>query len=83
MARAGITMSTVAVGEGADTLLLEQLAAWGQGRYYFSDEISNIPRIFTKETMKAIKSYPVEESFCPVLTAGSRVHGRYIRHLRT
>ena len=71
MGRAGITMSTVAVGEGADTLLLEQLAEWGQGRYYFSDEISNIPRIFTKETMKAIKSYLVEESFFPVLTAAS------------
>ncbi len=73
MARAGITMSTVAVGEGADTLLLEQLAEWGQGRYYYSDESSNIPRIFTKETMKAIKSYLVEEKFFPLLSAESPV----------
>ncbi|MDD3024170.1 MAG: VWA domain-containing protein, partial [Syntrophomonadaceae bacterium] len=59
MAKADITMSTVAVGEGADQLLLQDLAQWGQGRYYFSEDAYNIPRIFTKETMKAIKSYLV------------------------
>ncbi len=73
MAKAGISMSTVAVGEGADQLLLQDLASWGQGRYYFSDDAYSIPRIFTKETMKAIKSYLVEESFYPLLGAHSSV----------
>ncbi|MEN6328119.1 MAG: VWA domain-containing protein [Syntrophomonas sp.] len=73
MAKAGISMSTVAVGEGADQLLLQDLATWGQGRYYFSEDAYSIPRIFTKETMKAIKSYLVEESFYPLLGTHSSV----------
>lgn len=73
MDKAGISMSTVAVGEGADQLLLQDLASWGQGRYYFSNDAYSIPRIFTKETMKAIKSYLVEESFYPLLGAHSSV----------
>ncbi|MDD2619509.1 MAG: glutamine amidotransferase, partial [Syntrophomonadaceae bacterium] len=56
-----------------DQLLLQDLAQWGQGRYYFSEDAYNIPRIFTKETMKAIKSYLVEESFYPKLNFNSPV----------
>lgn len=50
MLREGITVSTVAVGSDADTRLLESIADRGDGRYYFTDEFSNIPEIFTRET---------------------------------
>lgn len=64
----GISLSTVAVGNDADTVLLEQLADWGKGRYYFTDDVYNLPRIFTKETMKAQRQYLVEEEFEPIIT---------------
>jgi len=76
MEKVGITMSTVAVGDGADTELLEILAEWGRGRYYFTNEAYSIPRIFTKETITALRSYLVEEDFTPLRVAGSEVlHG--------
>jgi len=73
MEKAGITLSTVAVGDGADTGLLESLAEWGQGRYYYTNQADNIPRIFTKETITALRSYLVEEPFAPVKMAGSEL----------
>jgi len=45
----GITLSTVAVGEGSDTNLLENLADECGGRYYYSDLSSDIPKIFARE----------------------------------
>jgi len=60
-----ITVSTVAVGEGADTELLQEMARWGAGRYYFTADPYDIPQIFTKETMSASKSSLIEEPFLP------------------
>jgi Ca-activated chloride channel family protein len=51
-----ITVSTVAAGGGADRALLSQIAQWGGGRYYETNDVSSIPQIFTKETMTASKS---------------------------
>ncbi|MEX1118098.1 MAG: VWA domain-containing protein [Terrimicrobiaceae bacterium] len=56
MVRGNITASTVGVGEGADMNLLTQIAQWGNGRSYQSNDPSTIPQIFTKETMTASKS---------------------------
>ncbi len=56
MAQNNITASTVAVGTDADTGLLSQIAQWGHGRYYETNDPSAIPQIFTKETMTASKS---------------------------
>ncbi|WP_054696332.1 vWA domain-containing protein [Syntrophomonas palmitatica] len=68
MQKAGITLSTVAVGKDADTQLLSSLAEWGQGRYYYCDDIRRVPRIFTKESIKARRDYLVEEDFYPVVS---------------
>lgn len=65
MAANSMTVSTVAVGEGADTMLLEDMARWGRGRYYFTADPYDIPQIFTKETMTASRSSLVEEPFLP------------------
>ncbi|NLO39151.1 MAG: VWA domain-containing protein [Ruminiclostridium sp.] len=59
----GITLSTVAVGEGADTLLLKALAYGGQGRYYQTDEFSDIPSIFAKEAFLAGQKYLQNRQF--------------------
>lgn len=65
MAGDQITVSTVAVGDGADTTLLQEIARWGRGRYYFTADPYDIPQIFAKETMSASKSSLVEEPFIP------------------
>ena len=64
-----ITISTVAVGSGSDTRLLENIALDGKGRYYFVDQYDSLPNIFTKETFLASKSYINNESFIPVVGA--------------
>ncbi|MFZ5354764.1 MAG: VWA domain-containing protein [Bacillota bacterium] len=76
-----ITVSTVAVGQGSDTQLLESIAKGGNGRYYFTEEFSNIPRIFAKETFMAARAYlnnrefaPALNSFHPILS-GAAEHG--------
>ena len=53
----GVTLSTVAVGDGSDTQLLEQLAKRCGGRYYYSDISSDIPRIFAQEVFLGGDSY--------------------------
>lgn len=62
-----VTVSTVGMGEGADIDLLQDIARWGRGRFYFTDDAYDVPQIFTKETMTASKSSLVEEPFLPVV----------------
>lgn len=60
-----ITVSTVAVGQGSDKELLESIAKQAKGRFYYTDEFSNIPAIFAKETFMASKSYINNRTFTP------------------
>lgn len=52
----GVTVSTVALGAGADRALLSRIASDGRGRYYEAANASSVPQIFTKETMEASRS---------------------------
>ena len=63
MRSSGITISSVGVGSGADQELLERIASWGEGRYYFTSDPLSIPQIFAKETMTASKSAIKESPF--------------------
>ena len=54
---AGVTLSAVAVGDGADRRLLERLAEKGGGRYYYSDLASDIPKIFAQEVFLSSDTY--------------------------
>lgn len=65
MASSRITCSTVAVGEGCDSKLLEEIARIGQGRYFEAMDPSSLPQIFAKETMTASKSAINEQPFVP------------------
>jgi hypothetical protein len=73
MKEAGITISTVAVGEGADRNLLETVAEKGKGRYYYVDEYSTIPEIFTKETFLASKTYINNRIFIPKIASNNEI----------
>ena len=66
-----ITLSVVAVGSDSDTSLLKYLAQEGHGRYYFTNQIDNIPKIFAKETMMVTRSYFVQEPFTPIVTGSA------------
>lgn len=63
----GITLSSVAVGSSSDRELLNILAEKGNGRFYYTDAFSDLPKIFAKETILASSNYIKEESFNPVL----------------
>lgn len=54
---ADVTLSSVAVGEGADASLLERLADSCGGRYYYSDMASDIPKIFAQEVFLSGDTY--------------------------
>jgi Ca-activated chloride channel homolog len=68
MADAGITVSTVALGN-ADRALLSSLAEIGRGRYYETADPTNIPKIFTKETVETSRSAVKEDLFDLVVTS--------------
>ncbi len=63
-----ITVSTVAVGKGSDVQLLEEIAKGADGRFYYTDEFSNLPRIFAKETFMAARAYLNNREFVPAIT---------------
>lgn len=60
-----VTLSTVAVGEDADSELLKKLSEQGNGRYYYTNEFTDLPKIFAKETTIAGKSYINNRTFYP------------------
>lgn len=70
---AGITISTVSVGDDADTNLLETIAQKGNGRYYHTDQYSDIPRIFAKEVLLSAGTYIINEEFTPSVSSNSEI----------
>ena len=67
MSAGGISVSTVAIGTDSDRDLLRNIARWGQGRSYYTDNPDTIPRIFTGETKIVSKSLINETTVLPVL----------------
>lgn len=49
MAKSKMTLSTVAIGTDADVNLLREMARLGRGRFYFTADPRNVPRIFLRE----------------------------------
>ena len=72
MKAAGITLSTVGAGGGANPFL-EQLAKQGGGRFYAAANPASIPDIFLKETQQVSGQQIVEEPFFPILTSSSPI----------
>ena len=64
----GVTVSTVAMGDGASKDLLIKIAEIGAGRFYEASDPSNVPQIFTRETMQATKSAIKEDLYGSVIT---------------
>ncbi|MGH2357642.1 MAG: VWA domain-containing protein, partial [Candidatus Limnocylindria bacterium] len=69
MVKDKITVSSVAIGKDADVQLMVDVAKWGRGRFYYTEDSQTIPRIFTLETQLASKASLIEQPFKPQLTA--------------
>ncbi len=68
-----ITVSTIALGRSSDRSLLRSIAEAGGGRFYYTEDPYNIPKLFTKETSKVTRSSFVEEPFRPRVLLRSRI----------
>lgn len=61
----GVTVSTVAVGQGAAGALLQTIASAGGGKFYQTTDPTSIPKIFTQDAMVHMGKLIREESFLP------------------
>lgn len=66
---ADITLSSIAIGDDADTELLQNLARWGAGRYHFAAQPSDIPRLTLIESQIASAEPQIEGEFRAQLQA--------------
>jgi Ca-activated chloride channel family protein len=69
---AGMTLSSVAVGDEADLDLMTMLAEAGGGRFYATDRPENLSNIFTREAFLASREAIIEEPFVPRLASPSQ-----------
>ncbi|MBW2450577.1 MAG: VWA domain-containing protein [Deltaproteobacteria bacterium] len=67
MSASGISVSTVSIGQGANTALMQSIAEWGLGRSYYTDDPNSIPKIFTSETKIISKKTITEKTLQPVV----------------
>ncbi len=73
---ANITLSTIGIGSDADTLLLQELAQLGHGRYYDGNDPFDLPRLVVKETQQVQRAAIIEEDFKPMrISAGPALDG--------
>jgi uncharacterized membrane protein len=71
MARDGITVSTVSVGDDADVKLMAEIAKGGKGRGYVALDPQTIPQIFTTETLLVSRDLLIEKPVAPSILAGN------------
>ncbi len=68
-----ITMSTIAVGTDSDQTLLENLAEECNGRYYYSDSSSDVPKIFAEEVYLSGETYFKDGDFSLSVSANNEL----------
>ncbi len=68
-----ITLSTVAVGNDSNSNLLSDLAKAGNGRSYYTDIYTDIPRIFAKEVLMSVGTYIINEEFTPSIVSNHEI----------
>ncbi|NUM56178.1 MAG: VWA domain-containing protein [Candidatus Hydrogenedentes bacterium] len=73
MNEASITVSTVAIGDGADVQLLQAIAGSGNGRFYYTQNPYDVPQILTKEAAVVKKGMLIEKQFTPQVQYDSEI----------
>ena len=69
----GVTLSTVAIGYESDTRLLQQLASSCGGRYYYTDDTTDLPRIFAQEVFLSGDNYLQNGKFLLQASAANEI----------
>ena len=69
MASEHISLSVVGTNIGSydDLTMMQQIAAWGKGRFYRADNPNAIPQILLDETRQAARRAIIEEPFVPAI----------------
>jgi hypothetical protein len=58
MLQEGITVSTICVsGPTFDPVLMSQIAGWGAGRFTFTNNIANVPKLILNETHQVVAPF--------------------------
>ena len=70
---AGITLSTVSVGDGSNDILLTMLAENCGGRYFHTDLNTDVPKIFAQEIYLSSNTYLINEEFTPIVTSADQI----------
>lgn len=60
------TLSTIAIGDDADTELMQKLAEWGDGRYHFTEKSEDIPKLTLAEAQSAGSQSVIRGAFRPL-----------------
>lgn len=68
-----ITLSTVAVGDDSNSGLLNTLSEEGNGRSYYTDIYTDIPRIFAQEVLLSVGTYIMNEEFTPKIVGSHEI----------
>ena len=68
----GVTLSAIAIGQSPANFL-QRMATAGDGNFYQVQDVEQIPRIFTQETVLASRSYIIEDVFTPRLTGNNAI----------
>lgn len=61
----GVTVSSIAIGDGKDVPFLEDIVERGRGRFFLTEQASDLPDILANETELVIEPFIIEESFTP------------------
>ncbi len=71
MASEHISVSVVGtnIGSFEDLSMMQQIAAWGKGRFYRADDPNAIPQILLDETHQAERQATINEAFVPAIVA--------------
>ncbi|HEX6526903.1 MAG TPA: VWA domain-containing protein [Streptosporangiaceae bacterium] len=67
----GVSVTTVGLGGDVDKALLQHLAAIGGGRYYYTDNAADLPRIFAAEEQRSARPDHVTGRIPAVVSAGA------------
>ncbi len=61
---AGVSVTTIGVGEQINEKLLRNIAAWGDGQFYRAD-LDQVPKVILKETVRVTRDLIQEGTFQP------------------
>lgn len=67
------TLSAIAIGDDSDTVLLDNLANWGNGRYHFADRPEMIPQLTLQEAQSAGSQSVIRGQFTMLQTLPSPI----------